>query len=73
MATQRNLFLSDGKDQRPVHIQRFTRRSPDDCQPHKDATFPAEMFMPAIPSGIIQGHFVATLRIEHCLMFRFAE
>ena len=66
-------FLTDGKDQWPVHMQCINRHPSSGCQPHDIDPFPSEVLMPNIASRVIQRHCVATLRIDRCLTGRFAE
>jgi len=71
--TPQSCFLTDGKDQWPVHMQCINRHPSGGCQPHGIDPFPPEVLMPHIASWVIQRHFVATLRIDRCLTGRFVE
>lgn len=73
MTPQGGLFLSDGQDQRAIHMERCNRCSPSTCEPYEVDAFPLEMRMPGLMPWIVQSHFGATVRINRRLACGFTE
>jgi hypothetical protein len=66
-------FLSDGNDERSMHVQGFHGSSPDRCDPSHEDALPMEMLRPCIMSRMIQRHLVTAVGINGPLACGLAE
>jgi hypothetical protein len=57
-------FISDGYDERSIHVEGFNRGSPGRRQPSHEDAIPLEMLRPRITSWMIQRHLLSALGIN---------
>lgn len=60
MTTSGAFFLTDGDDQRPVHLQRLDRRAAGCGAPEQARTLPAEVVVPQVVPRMEEGHVLTT-------------
>ena len=64
MTTSNAFLLTDGNDQRPVHLQRLDRRAAGCCAPDQARTLPAEVVVPQVSPRMEEGNVLATRGVD---------
>jgi hypothetical protein len=67
MTTESREFLSYSQDKRSVHGQCCNGSPPDGCTSYEVDALPAKVFMPGMPSRVIQSDFAAAVWIDGAL------
>jgi hypothetical protein len=67
MTTESHEFLSYSQDKRSVHGQCRNGSPPDGCTSYEVDALPAKVFMPGMPSRVIQSDFAAAVWIDGAL------
>ncbi len=67
MTAADDFFLSDGDDERPIHIQSSHSGPSRRCQRHNPYDVPAEVFILALRPWVKQRRFRARIGIGGCL------
>ena len=64
MTTSGSFFLTDGDDQRPVHLQCLDRRAASCGAPKQARALPAEVVVPQVASRMKEGDGLTTCWVD---------